>query len=68
MTMRRQSLRPRQIDIHARMRIIRSQEDLVIDDDAAGAQPSTTTFEELVAVRFSIGREGRSFLLISFSR
>jgi hypothetical protein len=40
----------------------------VIDDDAAGAQPSTTTFEELVAVRFSIGREGRSFLLISFSR
>ncbi|TMW56180.1 hypothetical protein Poli38472_008828 [Pythium oligandrum] len=46
--MRRQSLRPRQIDVHARMRIIRSQEDLVMDEDASGTQPSTT-FEELVA-------------------
>ncbi|GLD94035.1 hypothetical protein PINS_up002646 [Pythium insidiosum] len=47
--MRRTSLRPRQIDVHARMRILRSQEDLDQDDDlAAGAAPSTT-FDELVA-------------------
>lgn len=61
--MRRQSLRPRQIDIHARMRIVRSAEDLVMDEDATSAssavasassagsgQPHTTTFEELVSV------------------
>lgn len=65
--MRRQSLRPRQIDIHARMRIVRSAEDLVMDEDAASAgssattsasgpgpsQPHTTTFEELVSVSLS---------------
>ncbi|TYZ64444.1 hypothetical protein PybrP1_001703 [[Pythium] brassicae (nom. inval.)] len=52
--MRRQSLRPRQIDVHARMRIIRSEEDLVLDDESAGggtnaggSQP-TATFEELI--------------------
>lgn len=54
--MRRQSLRPRQIDIHARMRIIRSEEDLVLEDESAGggnnaggSQP-TATFEELIGV------------------
>ncbi|DAZ96874.1 TPA: hypothetical protein N0F65_008835 [Lagenidium giganteum] len=47
--MRRQSLRPRQIDIHARMRIIRSQDDLVMDDDGSGTTQPLTTFEELVA-------------------
>lgn len=63
--MRRQSLRPRQIDVHARMRIIRREEDLETDDDAgaaasgassAGAAASSassgaTTFAELIAVR-----------------
>lgn len=61
--MRRQSLRPRQIDVHARMRIIRSEEDLVVDDDnaggggganAVGAQPTAATFEELISVRFCL--------------
>lgn len=47
--MRRQSLRPRQIDVHGRMRIIRSQDDLVMDDDGSGVAPSLTTFDELVA-------------------
>lgn len=59
--MRRQSLRPRQIDVHARMRIIRSEEDLDLDDDSGGggnasgaggsSQSITATFEELVGVR-----------------
>uniref|UniRef100_K3XAB4 Enhancer of polycomb-like protein n=1 Tax=Globisporangium ultimum (strain ATCC 200006 / CBS 805.95 / DAOM BR144) TaxID=431595 RepID=K3XAB4_GLOUD len=46
--MRRQSLRPRQIDVHARMRIIRSEEDLVLDEDGAGSSQPQTTFEELI--------------------
>ncbi|POM59544.1 hypothetical protein PHPALM_31708, partial [Phytophthora palmivora] len=48
--MRRSSLRPRQIDVHARMRIIREEEDLDADDDGAGgsSQPHTT-FQQLVA-------------------
>lgn len=63
--MRRTSLRPRQIDVHARMRIIRREEDLEMDDDggagasgaasAVSAGPSAssgaTTFAELIAVR-----------------
>lgn len=57
--MRRQSLRPRQIDVHARMRIIRREEDLETDDDAGGGPAGTAaggptpraTFAELVAVR-----------------
>ncbi|KAL7688203.1 putative enhancer of polycomb protein [Plasmopara halstedii] len=48
--MRRSSLRPRQIDIHARMRIIREEEDLEADDDgAAGATQPQTSFQQLVA-------------------
>ncbi|KAF1330832.1 hypothetical protein FI667_g4693, partial [Globisporangium splendens] len=46
--MRRQSLRPRQIDVHARMRIIRSEEDLVLDEDGAGSSQPQATFEELI--------------------
>ncbi|OWZ23855.1 hypothetical protein PHMEG_0001218 [Phytophthora megakarya] len=48
--MRRSSLRPRQIDVHARMRIIREEEDLDADDDGAGgsSQPRAT-FQQLVA-------------------
>ncbi|POM57636.1 Hypothetical protein PHPALM_37823, partial [Phytophthora palmivora] len=48
--MRRSSLRPRQIDVHARMRIIREEEDLDADDDGAGgsSQPHAT-FQQLVA-------------------
>jgi hypothetical protein len=50
--MRRSSLRPRQIDVHARMRIIRTEEDLDADDDGAGggSQPHAT-FQQLVAVK-----------------
>ncbi|KAL4099962.1 hypothetical protein PRIC1_007759 [Phytophthora ramorum] len=48
--MRRSSLRPRQIDVHARMRIIRSEEDLDADDDGAGGASQThATFQQLVA-------------------
>ncbi|KAL3674114.1 hypothetical protein V7S43_000062 [Phytophthora oleae] len=48
--MRRSSLRPRQIDIHARMRIIREEEDLDADDDgAAGSSQPHETFQQLVA-------------------
>ncbi|ETL80222.1 hypothetical protein F441_19953 [Phytophthora nicotianae CJ01A1] len=48
--MRRSSLRPRQIDIHARMRIIREEEDLDADDDGTGgASQPHATFQQLVA-------------------
>ncbi|KAG7385899.1 Enhancer of polycomb 2 [Phytophthora pseudosyringae] len=47
--MRRSSLRPRQIDIHARMRIIREEEDLDADDDgSAGSSQPHATFRQLV--------------------
>ena len=50
--MRRSSLRPRQIDVHSRMAIIRQEEDLEADEDGAGGscQPHVT-FRQLVAVR-----------------
>ncbi|KAF4319562.1 hypothetical protein BBO99_00004645 [Phytophthora kernoviae] len=47
--MRRSSLRPRQIDVHARMRIIRSEEDLDADDDGGGSSQPHATFQQLVA-------------------
>ncbi|TDH68856.1 hypothetical protein CCR75_005265 [Bremia lactucae] len=48
--MRRSSLRPRQIDIHARMKIIREEEDLEVEDDpATGASQPQTSFQQLVA-------------------
>ncbi|KAE9004287.1 hypothetical protein PR003_g17567 [Phytophthora rubi] len=48
--MRRSSLRPRQIDVHARMRIIRTEDDLDAEDDGAGGtmQPRVA-FQQLVA-------------------
>lgn len=53
-TMRRSSLRPRQIDVHARMAIIREEEDLDAEDDGTGgsSQPHAT-FRQLVVVRKS---------------
>ncbi|CAH0480796.1 unnamed protein product [Peronospora belbahrii] len=48
--MRRSSLRPRQIDVHARMSIIRKEEDLEADDDStAGSSHPHATFQQLVA-------------------
>ncbi|EEY68738.1 uncharacterized protein PITG_19113 [Phytophthora infestans T30-4] len=48
--MRRSSLRPRQIDIHARMRVIREEDDLDADDDGTGgASQPHATFQQLVA-------------------
>ncbi|KAG7386799.1 Enhancer of polycomb 2 [Phytophthora boehmeriae] len=46
--MRRSSLRPRQIDVHARMRIIRSEDDLDADDDGGGSSQPHATFQQLV--------------------
>uniref|UniRef100_A0AAV1TZ65 Enhancer of polycomb-like protein n=1 Tax=Peronospora matthiolae TaxID=2874970 RepID=A0AAV1TZ65_9STRA len=48
--MRRSSLRPRQIDVHARMAIIRQEDDLEADEDGTGgsSQPHVA-FRQLVA-------------------
>ncbi|EGZ30133.1 hypothetical protein PHYSODRAFT_472689 [Phytophthora sojae] len=47
--MRRSSLRPRQIDVHARMRIIRTEDDLEADDDGTGgATHPHAVFQQLV--------------------
>lgn len=45
--MRRQSLRPRQIDIHARMRAIRSEKDLIQDDESIYVH----SYEDLLTVK-----------------
>ncbi|KAI9911769.1 hypothetical protein PsorP6_008755 [Peronosclerospora sorghi] len=48
--MRRSSLRPRQIDVHARMVIIRKEEDLHADEDSStGPSQPHATFRQLVA-------------------
>ncbi|CAI5721398.1 unnamed protein product [Peronospora destructor] len=48
--MRRSSLRPRQIDVHARMAIIRGEKDLDADEDStAGSSQPHMTFQQLVA-------------------
>ncbi|KDO34686.1 hypothetical protein SPRG_00750 [Saprolegnia parasitica CBS 223.65] len=44
---RRQSLRPRALDIHSRIRIIRSDEDIVMEEDDGAAGPQITSFQEL---------------------
>lgn len=61
--MRRQSLRPRQIDVHARMRVIRSEEDLVLDEDGTGSSQPQATFEELVGVRSCVCVREREFFM-----
>ncbi|OQR80961.1 hypothetical protein THRCLA_11903 [Thraustotheca clavata] len=43
---RRQSLRPRALDIHSRIRIIRSDEDIVVEEEDGGA-PAITSLQEL---------------------
>ncbi|CAH0493261.1 unnamed protein product [Peronospora farinosa] len=48
--MRRSSLRPRQIDVHARMAIIREEKDLNADEEgAAGSSQPHVMFQQLVA-------------------
>ncbi|ETV93864.1 hypothetical protein, variant 1 [Aphanomyces invadans] len=47
---RRQSLRPRQLDVHSRIRLVRSDADIDVDSeeqDGAASAPSITSFQEL---------------------
>ena len=48
---RRQSLRPRQLDIFSRIKLVRSDEDLVMEEDESTVnQKVITSFAELSAV------------------
>ncbi len=47
---RRQSLRPRTLDIHSRIKIIRSDEDLIMDDEEVAGPTKVTSIQELAEV------------------
>lgn len=48
---RRQSLRPRQIDIYGKMLIIRSVDELDVFEDESGVGQKVTSLEDLNSVR-----------------